>query len=119
MATVATMQARDTRVADPVMSTGLATIERELRAEGSIGMATIEEHPEWPLLARLPMRLSAAIPLPGFRVRNLLGLKLGQVIPSAWPSVGDVPLKVGSVQLSWSEFEVVEQTMAIRLTRLA
>jgi hypothetical protein len=30
-----------------------------------------------------------------------------------------VPLTVGGVQLAWSEFEVVEQRMAIRLTRLA
>ena len=43
----------------------------------------------------------------------------GQMLSSAWLSTDDVPLKIGAVQLSWSEFEVVEQRMAVRLTRLA
>ena len=82
-------------------------------------MATIEEHPDWPLLSRIPMRLIAGIPLPNFRVKDLVGLKSGQLLSSTWLSTDDVPLKIGSVQFSWSEFEVVEQRMAIRLTRLA
>jgi flagellar motor switch protein FliN/FliY len=36
-----------------------------------------------------------------------------------WPDSEDVPVKVGQVQLGWSEFEVVEQQLAVRLTRLA
>jgi hypothetical protein len=46
-------------------------------------------------------------------------LKPGLTVSSTWSCTDDVPLKVGAVQLSWSEFEVVEQRMAIRLTRLA
>ncbi len=83
------------------------------------GMAGVEQHPEWLLLSRLPLRLTAAIPLPGFRVKDLVGLKPGQIVASTWTSSDDVPLKIGAVQLSWSEFEVVEQRMAVRLTRLA
>ena len=82
-------------------------------------MATIEQHPDWHLLQRLPMRLTVGIPLPHFRVRDLLVLRPGQVLSSTWVSTEDVPLKIGAVQLSWTEFEVVEQRMAIRLTRLA
>ena len=118
MAAVATMPVKDTRAAEPVASTGLTTMREPIRP-GAAGMATIEEHPDWPLLQRIPMRLSAAIPLPGFRVRDLVGLKPGLTVASAWLCSDDVPLKIGSVQLSWSEFEVVEQRMAIRLTRLA
>lgn len=119
VANIATMPTKDMRVPDALPSAGLATIMREpLPASVSL-MVKIEEHPDWPLIARIPMRLIAAIPLPDFRVKDLVGLKPGQMLRSAWLSTDDVPLKIGSVQLSWSEFEVVEQRMAIRLTRLA
>jgi flagellar motor switch protein FliM len=82
-------------------------------------MATIERHPEWTLLSRIPMRLTASVPMPKFRVSDLLNLRPGSLVLSNWPSGDDVELKIGAVQLSWSEFEVVEQRIAIRLTRLA
>jgi flagellar motor switch protein FliN/FliY len=116
MATVATVK----EIRGPeVGSTALvATPAHEMEAlTGS--MEAIEEHPQWALLSKLPMRLISAVPLPGFRVKDLLALRLGQIVASKWPDSEDVPLKIGAVQLSWSEFEVVEQRMAIRLTRLA
>ncbi len=82
-------------------------------------MDGLEERADWPLLSRLPMRLTAGIPLACFKVRDLLALRKGQMIATAWTSTDDVPLRIGSVQLSWSEFEVVEHKMAVRLTRLA
>jgi flagellar motor switch protein FliM len=83
------------------------------------GMANIEEHVSWPVLRRLPMTLRARIPLHRFTVRGLVELKVGQVLESAWPAMDDVPLKVGAVHLSWCEFEVVDQQIAVRLTQLA
>ena len=83
------------------------------------GMANIEEHASWPVLRRLPMTLRARIPLRRFTVRGLVELKAGQVVESAWPAMDDVPLKVGAVHLSWCEFEVVDQQIAVRLTQLA
>jgi flagellar motor switch protein FliN/FliY len=118
MAAISALPVKEIRAVEPGAAAGLATIARQPVQALGRKMATIEQHPDWLLLARLPMRLSAGIPLPGFRVRNLLRLKVGQVVTSAWPSSGDVPLKVGQVHLSWSEFEVVEERMAIRLTRL-
>jgi|HubBroStandDraft_6_1064221.scaffolds.fasta_scaffold796571_2 flagellar motor switch protein FliM len=119
MASISTMQAKDMRAPEPAPSAGLSTLMREPSPTSASGMANIEEHPEWPLLSRIPMRLTAGIPLPQFRVKDLLALKPGQILTSNWLSTDDVPLKIGSVQLSWSEFEVVDQQMAIRLTRLA
>ena len=83
------------------------------------GMEQIEEHAEWDLLSQIPMLLSAGVPLPGFRVRDLMALKKGQTVESISPVSDDVPLKIGAVQLGWIEFEVVAQRMAVRLTRLA
>lgn len=82
-------------------------------------MSRVEEHPAWPVLARLSVTMTAEIPLSRFKVRDLLGLAEGQVFESISADTDDVPLKVGNMQLGWTEFEVVEQKIAIRLTRLA
>lgn len=79
----------------------------------------IEEHPHWLALSRLPVVLTARIPLSAFKVRDLLQLQQGQMIHSDWSTTEDIPVKIGRVQLAWSEFEVVEESMAMRLTRLA
>ena len=100
-------------------STGLALTEDRLRAKWTGGMARIEQHADWPLLAQIPMLLTAGVPLPKFRVRDLLALKAGQTIESVASVSEDVPLMIGAVQLGWIEFEVVEMRMAVRLTRLA
>jgi flagellar motor switch protein FliM len=92
-------------------------------AGSAIGAAlsgqSMEEHPAWPMISRLPVNLSVSIPLNRFKVRDLLGLACGQTIQSAWAATEDVPLSAGELQLNWGEFEVVEQRIALRLTRLA
>jgi hypothetical protein len=70
-------------------------------------------------VARLPVELDVAVPVRNFRVRNLLALEPAQVIESAWGHGEDVPLSSGAVQLAWSEFEVIETQLAVRVTRLA
>lgn len=70
-------------------------------------------------VARLPVELDVAVPVREFRVRNLLALKPGQLIESQWGNGEDVPLASGDVQLAWSEFEVIDSQLAVRVTRLA
>jgi flagellar motor switch protein FliN/FliY len=70
-------------------------------------------------VARLPVELEVAVPVRDFRVRNLLSLEPGQVIETQWGHGEDLPLSAGDVQLAWSEFEVVDTQLAVRLTRLA
>jgi flagellar motor switch protein FliN/FliY len=82
----------------------------------------VEEENPIPLnatVARLPVELDVAVPVRDFRVRNLLALEPGQVIESQWGNGDDVPLASGDVQLAWSEFEVVDTQLAVRVTRLA
>ncbi len=67
----------------------------------------------------LPVELDVAVPVREFRVRNLLALEPGQLIQSQWGNGEDVPLASGEVQLAWSEFEVIESWLAVRVTRLA
>jgi flagellar motor switch protein FliM len=70
-------------------------------------------------VARLPVELEVSIPLREFRVRNLLNLGAEQVIESQWAYDEDMPLAAGEVQLAWSEFEVIDSKLAVRITRLA
>jgi len=70
-------------------------------------------------IARLPVELDVAIPVREFRVRNLLALEPGQLIETQWTQGTDMPLSAGDVQLAWSEFEVVDSQLAVRVTRLA
>jgi hypothetical protein len=72
-----------------------------------------------PAQARLPVQLDVAVPVRDFRVRNLLALECSHLIESAWNHEADVPLAAGDVQLAWSEFEVVDAQLAVRVTRLA
>jgi flagellar motor switch protein FliN/FliY len=81
-------------------------------------MMHIEEHPSWEIVSQLRLSLRAAVALNRFRVRDLLALKEGQLFESLSPDTEDVPVMVGEVQLGWSEFEVMEQRIAVRLTRL-
>ena len=72
-----------------------------------------------PPVSLLPVELDVAVPVRDFRVRNLLALEPGQLIESRWGNGEDVPLASGEVQLAWSEFEVIEMQLAVRITRLA
>jgi flagellar motor switch protein FliN/FliY len=69
-------------------------------------------------VSRLPVELDVAVPVRDFRVRDLLALEPGRVIETHWAHGEDLPLAAGDVQLAWSEFEVVETELAVRLTRL-
>jgi flagellar motor switch protein FliM len=72
----------------------------------------------WPAIEWLPVQISISLPIPRFRVRDLLTLDPGQIISTDWPNGDDLPLSVDQVQLAWVEMESVEQEMAVRITRL-
>jgi len=111
-----------------IANTGLAVLDTKeakaalerVRANAAVPwMPRIEEHPSWDILSQMRVTLYSQVALAEFRVRDLLALAEGQVFESLSPDTEDVPLKVGRVQLGWGEFEVVEQQIALRLTRLA
>jgi flagellar motor switch/type III secretory pathway protein FliN len=70
-------------------------------------------------LARLPVEVDVSVPVRKFRVRHLLALQPGEVIETQWANGEDMPLAAGQVQLAWSEFEVIDTQLAVRVTRLA
>lgn len=70
-------------------------------------------------VAGLPVELDVSVPVRNFRVRDLLALEPSHMIESGWGHGDDVPLGSGRVQLAWSEFEVIDTQLAVRVTRLA
>jgi flagellar motor switch protein FliN/FliY len=63
--------------------------------------------------------LTIEISVPGFTVGDLVHLGRGRIIATRWVVGQDVPLRVNDELVAWSEFEVVQNRMAVRLTELA
>lgn len=76
-----------------------------------------EVQPNSPV-SRLPVEVGVTVPVRAFRVRDLLALEPGKLIESQWGNGEDLPLSSGDVQLAWSEFEVIDTQLAVRVTRL-
>lgn len=109
----------------PAARSGLIVASHSGAAQDNENSATVVPAPApqqgscyWPAMEWLPVQISIALPLPRFRVRDLLTLDPGQIIATEWPNGDDLPLSVDQVQLAWVEMESVEQEMAVRITRL-
>ncbi len=100
-------------------STEAVVQERVRTPPAEVRMTLIDQHPAWETLSQISMTMRTEVALDRFRVRDLLTLAKGQVFTSASPNTDDVPIRIGSVQLGWGEFEVIDQKMALRITRLA
>jgi len=59
------------------------------------------------------------LPMPDFKIGDLLRLREGSVINARWGLGRDVPLHLNGTLIGWVEFEVVGDRLAVRLTELA
>lgn len=73
----------------------------------------------WRPLLRLPCLLTVELPLPEVKIADFLQLRIGSVVRTNWQAVRDVPLRVNGALIGWSEFEVVGNRLAVRVTELA
>jgi flagellar motor switch/type III secretory pathway protein FliN len=119
------MPDENSRTPDPDNKTDVASsgsallIQNEAQEESAAApRVLLRPLPDGSPLSALPMQLDVTVPIPGFRVRDLLALEKGTVLESRWPPGEDVPVWCGGVQLVWSEFEVVDHKLAVRVTRI-
>jgi len=70
-------------------------------------------------LEHLRMQLDVMVRVRSLRVGDLLALAQGTVLESVHEHSQDLPVRCGDALLMWAEFEVVEQKLAVRVTRLA
>jgi flagellar motor switch/type III secretory pathway protein FliN len=86
------------------------------------GPAYVEKHLERDpseLLYWLPCTLVLEIPVVKFTVGDLLGLTTGSIVETAYHQSSDLPLRVNGQLVGWTEFEVVGERLAVRLTDLS
>jgi flagellar motor switch/type III secretory pathway protein FliN len=79
----------------------------------------IEEDGRWRPVLDLPCELTVGLPLPGFKIADLLKLRPGSLIDAHWHVGHDVALRLNGTLIGWIEFEVVGNNLAVRLTELA
>lgn len=90
------------------------------RAVAAQGKATAPPLPEhWAAFQHLSCQLSLEIPVPGFTIAALLHLSIHDVVNTHWLQGSDVPLQVNGKLIAWTEFEVIDDHLAARLTQIA
>jgi flagellar motor switch/type III secretory pathway protein FliN len=64
----------------------------------------------------LPCTLSLELPVVRFTIGDLLKLTKGSIVETATHHTSDVPLRVNQLLIGWTEFEVVGDRLAVRIT---
>jgi flagellar motor switch/type III secretory pathway protein FliN len=64
----------------------------------------------------IPCTLSLELPVVRFTIGDLLSLTQGSVVETACHQTSDVPLRVNQLLIGWTEFEVVGDKLAVRIT---
>jgi flagellar motor switch protein FliN/FliY len=67
----------------------------------------------------LPCQLSLEIPIVNFSVGDLLRLQRDSIVETACLSTSDIPLRANGLLIAWTEFEVIGNRLALRITELA
>ena len=67
----------------------------------------------------LPCTLTLEIPVVRFTIRDLLSLTKGSIVETACHHTSDVPLRVNQLLVGWTEFDVIGDRLAVRITEQA
>ena len=105
------------------MSVATNTLVQNNETDGGAKGIQLVEMPRNPdiyeLLPWLPCMLALDIPVVHFTVRQLLALSGGSIVETAYHQSSDLPLRVNGQLVGWTEFEVVGDRLAVRLTDLS
>jgi len=72
----------------------------------------------WAQALMLACRLTVDLPLPGFKVADVLRLQKNTIINSHWGLGTDAPMLVNGKLIASGEFEAVGDHLAIRVTEV-
>ena len=67
----------------------------------------------------LPCKISLEIPVAGFTISDLFNLEKGSIVETAYHHTSDIPIRVNQLLLGWTEFDVIGDRLAVRITDLA
>ena len=88
-------------------------------ASASISAEKSQETDPLDLLPWLPCTLALDLPVVRFTVADLLNLVKGYIVETSYHQSSDLPLRVNGQLVGWTEFEVVGERLAVRLTDLS
>jgi len=74
---------------------------------------------DWKPALPLSCRLTLDLPLPHFTVGDLLRLSEQKIFDTGWGQSKDLPLRVNGTLLAWTEFELLGERLAVRITEIA
>ncbi len=64
----------------------------------------------------LPCTLTLDVPVKHFTIGDLLTLAKGSIVETSCHHTSDVPLRVNRLLIGWTEFEVIGDHLAVRIT---
>lgn len=64
----------------------------------------------------LPCTLILDVPVVRFTIADLLALKEGSIVETACHHTSDLPLRVNQLLIGWTEFEIIGDHLAVRIT---
>ncbi|HEX4031316.1 MAG TPA: FliM/FliN family flagellar motor C-terminal domain-containing protein [Terracidiphilus sp.] len=67
----------------------------------------------------LPCTLTLEVPVVRFTIGDLLALKKSSIVETACHHTSDVPLRVNQLLIGWTEFDVIGDRLAVRITEQA
>ena len=91
-----------------------ATAEASAQANAQAGQKDGLDSFGW-----VPCELTLEIPVPSFTVGDLIKLEKGSIVETALHHTSDIPLRANKQLIAWTEFEVVGDNLAVRVTELA
>jgi flagellar motor switch/type III secretory pathway protein FliN len=104
------------------MNTATNSAKAMLEVESAKGPHLVERHQErdpCEFFPWLPCTLALDLPVVKFTVGDLLRLANGSIVETGYHQSSDLPLRVNGQLVGWTEFEVVGERLAVRLTDLS
>ncbi len=103
-----------TMSANPNPATGTAMFA--LPGDSSLPPMSQEPTERFPWLK---CNITLDLPVVDFTIRSLLELRAGAIVETACKATSDVPVRVNGTLIGWTEFEVIGNNLAVRITELA
>ena len=99
------------RMSTAVQNLNANSTNRQFATEATANPKDLLESVPW-----LPCTLSVEVPVVRFTIADLLGLKEGVIVETGCGYTSDLPLRVNRMLIGWTEFEVVGERLAVRIT---
>ena len=80
---------------------------------------SVPSHSElWPEALALLCKLTVALEVPHFTIRDLLALSANSLVDTRRREGAHVPVTVNGAMVGWAEFDVIDGKLAVRLTEM-